>query len=174
VSSASTVLCGGCGVTRIPTATRVGTLADTCVDSWRDFYPRVDVVLQDPMHTSPLVMQVVLAGCKPGVEDNVVERRRADRFELQLPVLVVREGNKPVCIIGETRNLSSVGVLMVMQAPLTIGDPIEYVIMLTLSTAGHQATRLHCKGKVLRNEGFVYATTIQRYEFLRDDTPPLR
>ena len=109
------------------------------------------------------------ARCKLGTDENAVERRRADRFELQLPVLVVRDGNKPVCIIGETRNLSSSGVLMAIQGPLAIGDPIEYVIMLTLSTRGQQATRLHCKGKVLRSDGLVYATTIERYEFLRDE-----
>lgn len=120
------------------------------------------------MHTGPFVMASG-ADSKIGTDESAVERRRAKRFELQLPVLVVRDGSKPVCIIGETRNLSSCGVLMVIQGPLAIGDPIEYVIMLTVATGGNQATRLHCKGKVLRNDGFVYAATLERYEFLRDE-----
>jgi hypothetical protein len=124
------------------------------------------------MHTSPF--DVFLAGYKPNLQRNVVEQRKAERFELQLPVLVVREGSKPVCTLGKTRNLSSGGVLLVMQGYIALGDSIEYVVMLTLSTDGQQATRLYCKGRVVRNEGFVYAATIERYEFLRDDPLPQR
>lgn len=119
------------------------------------------------MHTTS--SDVVLPGYKPGIEGNVVEQRRAERFELELPVLVIREGSKSVCTMGRTRNLSSGGALLVMQKPLSIGDRIEFVVMLTVSNKGQQATRLLCRGKVLRNEGFVYAATIERYEFLRDE-----
>lgn len=118
------------------------------------------------MPTSTLI--VALSGYKPGIEGNVVDQRRTERFDLQLPVLITREGSTPVCTMGQTRNLSSGGALMVMQAPITIGDSIEFVVMLNVSTDNQQATRLRCKGRVIRTEGFVYAATIERYEFLRD------
>ena len=123
------------------------------------------------MRNSTFTMQINLSGYEPGIEGRVVEQRKAERFELQLPVLVVREGNQQVCMVGETRNLSSGGVLIAMQAPISIGESIEYVIMLALSSDGRQSTRLHCKGNVLRNEGLFYAITIERHEFLRDDLP---
>lgn len=102
----------------------------------------------------------------------MVEKRRSQRFELKLPVLTVRVGTKPVCNIGQTLNIGSGGVLMVMRAPMAVGEYIEFVVMLSAPAEGRQALRLSCRGTVLRADSFIYAASIDRYEFLRDNGPP--
>ncbi len=78
--------------------------------------------------------------------------------------------------LGETRNLSSGGVLFVSDTKVDIGEPLEYVINMT--EAG--GVNLHCLGKVLRIElplagsgvpdnMYELAVTLERYEFLRRD-----
>jgi len=99
------------------------------------------------------------------------EKRKSRRFELKLPFRLLHGGTG---IEGETRNLSSVGVLFDCPVELSIGQPIEYVI--TLPTKEHGASvKLRCVGKVVRtharNEtatGSVIATaaTLERYEFV--------
>lgn len=75
---------------------------------------------------------------------------------------------------GETRNLSSGGVLFASDTKIDIGEPIEYVIHLTPTGE----VDLHCLGKVMRLESgipggedpskpFEVAATLERYEFSR-------
>ena len=94
-----------------------------------------------------------------------MEQRKAQRFELKLPLELIRKGSQPLSEYGETRNLSSVGVLFEAGAALRIGEPVEYLI--TLPGNGEKV-RLHCLGKVVR---FVHQTgvaaTLERYEFVR-------
>jgi hypothetical protein len=98
-----------------------------------------------------------------------MEQRKAQRFELKLPLELIRKGSQPLSEHGETRNLSSVGVLFEAGAALRIGEPVEYMITLP-STADHgdSKVRLHCLGKVVRfcPETGV-AATLERYEFVR-------
>ena len=68
---------------------------------------------------------------------------------------------------GETRNLSSSGVLFSADAPVAIGDAVEYVITLP-SDSPVSNVRLKCLGKVVRNDGQESAATLERYEFLRE------
>jgi hypothetical protein len=107
----------------------------------------------------------------------VVEQRRAKRFEIKLPVQLVRAGLRPSSGAGTTKNLSSGGVLFATDSRFDIGDPIEYVITLT-ATAGYATpVTLHCLGKVMRFEiesngteaarPFEVAATLERYEFVR-------
>ena len=133
---------------------------------------RSDVTLRNFMETNAFAMQVLFPGYRPGGEERVADQRRSARFQLQLPVLVVRDGNEPVQIAGETRNLSSSGVLMVMQGTVAAGGSIEYVVTLTVSGDDRPATRIYCKGRVLRNERTLCAATIDRYTFLRDGDLP--
>jgi len=97
----------------------------------------------------------------------VTEQRKNQRFELKLPLELVRSGSTILGKPGETLNLSSAGVLFVTQGLLEVGEPIEYYITLPGNGAGAEV-RLRCLGKVLRREGdSVVAATLERYEFVR-------
>ena len=106
------------------------------------------------------------------------EQRKNQRFELKLPIELVRAGNDANPQIGETRNLSSGGVLFTADGNLKKGDSIEYLV--TLPVQGTEATlRLRCMGKVVRVDErgaqdsssarypFSIAATLERHEFLR-------
>jgi hypothetical protein len=84
-------------------------------------------------------------------------------------VELTRAGIRKVSIPGETRNVSSGGVLFTNpEVPLEIGQPVEYFI--SLPTGGHIGTvRLRCMGKVVRHDREVhsFAATLERYEFVR-------
>ncbi len=77
---------------------------------------------------------------------------------------------------GQTKNISSSGVLFTSEAAPDPGGPIEY--MITLNYEGTQPVTLRCMGMVLRAEPaipnghpsprFQVAATLERYEFLRD------
>jgi hypothetical protein len=98
----------------------------------------------------------------------VVEQRRSKRFELKLPVELVRAGSSLIRKAGETRNLSSCGVLMMTTgARLPVGESIEYMITLPVLAEGDQAVRLRCMGKVVRHDVAASAATLERYEFVR-------
>jgi len=104
------------------------------------------------------------------------DQRKFRRFELKLPLEVVRTGSSRLSHPGETRNVSSGGVLFIVRSQLEIGQPIEYFI--TLLNAFGADVRLHCRGKVVRLEQPVavpvngespiaVAATLERYEFVR-------
>jgi hypothetical protein len=104
-----------------------------------------------------------------------MEQRRTRRFTLQLPLSITRSGAERVTLAGETKNISSSGVLFTSEREPDLGGPIEYLI--TLSHEGPQPVTLRCMGKVLRAEpvvptgrlaAFQVAATLERYEFLRD------
>jgi hypothetical protein len=99
-----------------------------------------------------------------------MEQRKAQRFELKLPLELIRKGSQALSEHGETRNLSSVGVLFEAGAALRIGEPVEYMITLpsTPDRADHKGVRLHCLGKVVRfSPETGVAATLERYEFVR-------
>ena len=97
-----------------------------------------------------------------------IEQRRARRFELRLPLELVRNGSESLSERGETRNLSSVGVLFQSGASLRIGDAVEYMITLPASAGEADGVRLRCLGKVVRyGKSAEIAATLERYEFVR-------
>jgi len=70
--------------------------------------------------------------------------------------------------MGETKNLSSVGVLFRSDARLRIGEPVEYVITLPTAQEAADNVRIHCLGKVVRfARKAEVAATLERYEFVR-------
>jgi hypothetical protein len=70
---------------------------------------------------------------------------------------------------GETRNVSSCGVLFASKEPVNIGDAIEYFITLPKAPGTRANVRLRCIGTVVRNvESTQFAATMERYEFLRE------
>ena len=104
-----------------------------------------------------------------------MEQRRTRRFKLQLPLSITRSGAERVTLSGQTRNISSSGVLFTSEREPDLGGPIEYLIV--LNHEGSQPVTLRCMGKVLRAEpmvpnghtsAFQVAATLERYEFLRD------
>lgn len=107
------------------------------------------------------------------------DQRRSKRFELRLPFELIREGSKVLSELGETMNLSSVGVLFTSNVELEIGSPIEYLITLQGNGQAGEDVRLRCVGKVVRRhaeemdeeegdaEIVAMAATLERYEFVR-------
>jgi hypothetical protein len=105
------------------------------------------------------------------------DQRKTQRFDLRLPMEVVRRGAQEIGKATETRNLSSGGVLFAFEAQLQIGEPIEYFITLPAGGRGDAHVRLHCVGTVIRAENrnqpvvvdkpFSFAATMERYEFVR-------
>jgi PilZ domain-containing protein len=98
----------------------------------------------------------------------VQEQRKSRRFDLKLPFELICAGAQPGSLPGETRNLSSNGVLFCAEARIAVGDRVEYVITLPTSNGEEWAVRLRCLGKVVRNAGnSEIAATLERYEFIR-------
>jgi hypothetical protein len=107
----------------------------------------------------------------------VIEQRRTKRFELALPVEIVRTGSSRISAVGTTRNISSGGILFVGEKEMEIGGPVEYVVTLTSGNGG--VVNLRCMGKVLRQQksvaeepddtAVILAVSLERYEFLRSN-----
>lgn len=85
---------------------------------------------------------------------------------MKLPFELIRSGSLPVA--GETKNVSSAGVLFRADAKLRIGEPVEYLITLPATSGRGGVSRLRCIGKVVRfTEEAATAATLERYEFVR-------
>ena len=106
----------------------------------------------------------------------MIEQRRAKRFELELPLEIVRAGSERVSESGTTRNISSGGVLFMAAKEMEIGGPVEYVV--TLTSGNNGVVNLRCMGKVLRlnrsaqepvQDGVEVAISLERYEFMRSN-----
>ena len=97
----------------------------------------------------------------------MIEQRKNQRFELRLPLEIVRAGANPETT-AETRNVSSSGVLFTSSMPVAVGEPIEYFITFPKTPGSRVEVRLRCIGKVLRGEQrSAFAATLERYEFIR-------
>ena len=108
----------------------------------------------------------------------MIEHRKAKRFDLKLPVEVVRKSFLPVSSVGETRNLSATGVLFAAPLEAELGDPIEYIITFPTHSKDGGPVSLRCLGKVVRLETngtledggpVLVAATLERYEFVRQE-----
>jgi hypothetical protein len=103
----------------------------------------------------------------------MMEQRRNQRFDLRLPIEILGEQSEHPK--GETRNVSSCGVLFTTPEPFEVGVPIEYLITLPKAPGTRAGVRLKCIGKVVRSDGAVrsdeptltFAATLERYEFVR-------
>jgi hypothetical protein len=97
----------------------------------------------------------------------VTEQRKNQRFNLRLPFQIVGSGTN-IKTSGETRNVSSSGVLFTAKERIPVGDPIEYVITFPKAPSSRNEVRLRCVGKVLREDNeSAFAATLERYEFVR-------
>lgn len=99
-----------------------------------------------------------------------MEQRRAQRFNLKLPIEVLRAGAKRTRRLSETCNMSSSGVLFRTDSAIQIGEVLEYIITLSSDSALGEV-RLRCQGKVVRvdKNASGIAATLERYEFLRSE-----
>ena len=108
----------------------------------------------------------------------MIEQRKSQRFQLRLPLRILRSGSTTLSGAGETLNVGSRGVLFTANQRLEIGASIEYAITLPPAPGSSDGSGLRCLGKVLRYEGstevpdsrakqYVMAATIERHEFLR-------
>jgi hypothetical protein len=123
-----------------------------------------------------MVLTKVLVLARFESDMSQTEQRKSQRFELRLPIELVRSGGASIGKMTETRNMSSGGVLFASESQLPVGEQIEYFI--TLPT-GKNGVRLHCMGTVIRLETrparslrekerpFNVAATLERYEFVR-------
>ncbi|MDQ6760723.1 MAG: PilZ domain-containing protein [Acidobacteriota bacterium] len=101
----------------------------------------------------------------------MIEQRKARRFELKLPFELVRNGSHAASQTGQTKNLSSMGVLFTAEIPFLPGDAVEYLITLPTAPNG-PGVRIRCLGKVVRFKGSEIAATLERYEFVRTNPNP--
>ncbi|MGH9722361.1 MAG: PilZ domain-containing protein [Bryobacteraceae bacterium] len=108
----------------------------------------------------------------------MIEQRRTKRFDLHLPVEIVRAGAERISRFGRTRNISSGGVLFTASSRMEIGSAVEYIVTLAGGGTTTSAVSLRCMGKVLRLEplpadnvdnSFTVAVSLERYEFLRSN-----
>jgi hypothetical protein len=95
------------------------------------------------------------------------EQRKNQRFTMKLPFEIIRTGANSK-LVGETKNVSSSGVLFAAETSVEIGEAIEYVITFPKPAGSRTEVRLRCVGKVLREEPELkFAATLERYEFVR-------
>ena len=104
------------------------------------------------------------------------DQRRSKRFDLKLPVEVIRPHHSPAHLVGETCNISSNGVLFKTDHPIDVGESLEYYVTLPTAPSPNERLRLRCVGKVVRLSAaeaaamapdHVLAVTMERYEFMR-------
>jgi len=108
-------------------------------------------------------------------------RRRAQRFPLQLPLEVKwREASQDVQKHGTVRDISANGVFFQFDRALQPESKVEFYVRLELEGAPGGGVWLHCVGSVVRVEpspenptGVGVAARIERYRFLRpEEVPP--
>jgi hypothetical protein len=101
-----------------------------------------------------------------------MEKRRAQRFPINLPVQISVVSGKRVARVTKTSNISSGGITFPSAKEVKLGGKIQYEITLA---EGEAPIRIHCTGKVLRIEPvpddvempFAVTATIDKYKFVR-------
>jgi hypothetical protein len=109
-----------------------------------------------------------------------IERRRTQRFELQLPVIVRWSDGSEMCeALAVSGNVSSNGLYFVLRESLKEGTLVELEMTLPNQITLAGPVRVCCFGHIQRcdkegaNAGV--AATIEKYQFLRDtDKAPCR
>ena len=88
---------------------------------------------------------------------------------MRLPFEVVQNTSRAK-VTGETRNMSSSGVLFTAGPEIQVGRPIEYLITFPKAAGARTSVQLRCLGTVVRQgqEASLFAATLERYEFRRE------
>jgi hypothetical protein len=101
------------------------------------------------------------------------EKRTTRRFSLDLPISVKFLNNGKRELGGHTRDVSSRGVFMYLDADITAGAPIEFVMTLPPEITLADPIRVRCMGKILRvdqaAQGQGVAVAIEKYDFVGEE-----
>jgi len=118
-----------------------------------------------------LTRVLTLGNTKYRVESDRARTTKSRRFELKLPLELLRSGSKTLLESGETKKPKLRGRVVRFCAQLEPGDVVEYMITLPSLVQGSEV-RLRCKGKVVRrNADSSAAATLDRWEFVRERKP---
>ena len=97
----------------------------------------------------------------------MIERRKKRRFELRLDCEIVHAPSG-VKTKGQTRNVSSSGVLFTSEERVSVGDSIDYLIVFPRFRRSRRDIQLRCAGRVLREDSDrTFVVSLDRYEFIR-------
>lgn len=97
----------------------------------------------------------------------MIERRKKRRFELQLSCEIVHAPSG-LRIRGETRNVSSSGVLFTSKERVAVGDAIDCLIAFPRFRRARRDVQLQCAGRIVREDpDLVFAASLERYAFVR-------
>jgi hypothetical protein len=100
-----------------------------------------------------------------------LERRAAQRFDLQQPISVRLAGNESEAC-GFTQNLSARGALFQTDLPMAEADAMEITLVMPSMITLAENMLVRCRGKVLRvlssavRTGSIVAVQLEGYEFL--------
>jgi hypothetical protein len=103
-------------------------------------------------------------------DENRIERRSAQRFPYQLPVMLRLPGS--VSGAGFTQDLSSRGAMIWTDVPLAEGQLIEMTVVMPAEITLTEDMPVRCRARVLRRESSeagqpaAVALRIEHYEFL--------
>ena len=108
------------------------------------------------------------------IPEGILERRSNDRFPIVRDVrykVLTSRGN-PETGTGKTIDVSSAGVLLSTQTPLTLGKKVELSISWPAQLDGKCALKLVARGRVTRCLGTEVAIEIDKYEFRTQGSLP--
>ena len=98
------------------------------------------------------------------------EKRSTRRFSLELPITVNCAGTDASQVRAQSRDVSSRGVFMYVDAEFPEGSLIEFVMTLPREITLADPIRVRCAGRVLRREDKDHrqgiAVSIEKYDFL--------
>jgi hypothetical protein len=101
------------------------------------------------------------------------EKRSTRRFSLDLPISVKFLEHDRRDLAGHTRDVSSRGVFIYLDADLTVGSPIEFVMTLPPEITLADPIRVRCTGTVLRvdktEQEQGVAVAIEKYDFVSEE-----
>jgi hypothetical protein len=99
-----------------------------------------------------------------------VERRRAKRFAIALPLRVLPRGPQDSELGAETRDVSFRGLYFTAEADFQVGGEIEFILTLPKQVTLSGDVQIRCRGQIVRVEGngrlHGVAARIDRYDFL--------
>jgi hypothetical protein len=101
------------------------------------------------------------------------EKRSVRRFAFDLPTSVKFLNDNACDLAGHTRDVSSRGVFMYLDAELAEGVPLEFIMTLPPEVTLGNPVRVRCVGRVLRVEAKGReqgaAVAIESYDFLAEE-----
>jgi hypothetical protein len=108
------------------------------------------------------------------IPEGILERRSNDRFPIVRDVRykVLSSRGNPETGTGKTIDVSSAGVLLSAQTPLTLGKKVELSISWPAQLDGKCALKLVARGRVTRCLGTEVAIEIDKYEFRTQGSLP--